>query len=132
MAKKEIILCDSNIIIDAINNVKTVQNELVNIESDNILISVITEIEVINGALNKEMQQAFIKKLKKYNIFQIDTETSAKASELIKKYKLSHGLNIPDSFIAATALTYNIKLYTKNIKDFIFIKGIKLYNSSSS
>jgi len=128
VAKKQIILCDSNIIIDAINDVKVVKNELNNIRSENVLISVITEIEVINGAINKEMQKSFIKKLKKYNIIHIDTKTSFKASSLIKKYKLSHGLDIPDAFIAATALIHNLHLYTNNLKDFKFIEGLILYN----
>ena len=43
-------------------------------------------------------------------------------------YSLSHKLSIPDALIAATALNYDIELYTYNIKDFRFIDGIKLYS----
>jgi len=42
-------------------------------------------------------------------------------------YSLSHKLSIPDAIIAATALHYDIELYTYNTKDFRFIEGIKLY-----
>jgi predicted nucleic acid-binding protein len=46
----------------------------------------------------------------------------------MEKYKLSHGLLIPDAIIAATAITYDLKLFTYNIKDFIFISGIRLFS----
>jgi len=43
-------------------------------------------------------------------------------------YSLSHNLNIPDGLIAATAIAYEIPLYTLNKKHFIYIKGLKLEN----
>ncbi|GHT60215.1 hypothetical protein FACS18945_6290 [Bacteroidia bacterium] len=36
-------------------------------------------------------------------------------------------LSLPDAYIAATALYYNIELFTLNLKDFIFIPNLKLY-----
>ena len=48
------------------------------------------------------------------------------AIELLKEYKLSHGLLIADSFIASTALILDSPLLTKNQKDFKYIKGLKL------
>lgn len=121
------VLCDSTVIIDAINNVSTAQEQLLSIGSQNVLISVITEMEVLAGATNKEHQTKLEKKLKQYNILQIDNRISSKATELIKKYKLSHGLLIPDAFIAASCLVYDFKLLTDNVKDFKYIEGISLY-----
>ena len=43
------------------------------------------------------------------------------------QYALSHKLSIPDAIIAATALYYDIELYTYNVKDFRYIDGIRLY-----
>jgi predicted nucleic acid-binding protein len=43
-------------------------------------------------------------------------------------YSKSHGLAIPDAIIAATSLVCNINLFTLNVKDFTFIKGITLHN----
>jgi predicted nucleic acid-binding protein len=62
---------------------------------------------------------------------QIDEKISVLACDLIKNYRLSNGLDIPDAFIAATSIVYEIPLYTNNIKDFKFIKGIELFNQSS-
>ena len=53
--------------------------------------------------------------------------TSRLAIELIEQFRLSHGLLIPDAIIAATAISFNLKLFTYNRKDFFFIPGIRLY-----
>ena len=49
------------------------------------------------------------------------------AVKLVEKFCLSHKLTLPDAFIAATTIYHNVELYTLNIKDFIFIPGIKLF-----
>jgi hypothetical protein len=46
--------------------------------------------------------------------------------ELLEKYSLSHKLSLPDALIAATAIVYGIELFTLNLKDFKFIKQVKL------
>ena len=48
-------------------------------------------------------------------------------TQLMNDYSLSHRLSLPDGLIAATALTEDIPLYTHNLKDFRYIKGIRLY-----
>ncbi len=45
----------------------------------------------------------------------------------MKSYGLSQILAVPDSLIAATALTHETPLYTLNRKDFRFIPGLQLY-----
>jgi tRNA(fMet)-specific endonuclease VapC len=42
-------------------------------------------------------------------------------------FSLSHILSLPDAFIAATAIHYDISLYTLNKKDFRYIPDLKLY-----
>lgn len=45
---------------------------------------------------------------------------------LLKTYRLSHGLLIADALIAATALTLDISIVSKNQKDYRFISGLRL------
>jgi hypothetical protein len=45
---------------------------------------------------------------------------------MIESYSKSHGLQIPDAIIAATALSLEAKLFTLNLKDFRYIDGLKL------
>ena len=49
------------------------------------------------------------------------------AVNLVEQYCLSHKTDLEDALIAATAILYQIELYTLNIKDFIFIPNVKLY-----
>jgi predicted nucleic acid-binding protein len=44
----------------------------------------------------------------------------------MQTYALSHGLQIPDALIAATALALNIPLLSKNQRDYRFISGLSL------
>ena len=49
------------------------------------------------------------------------------AIDLIRRYRLSHGLLIADAIIAATALVKNVPLVSKNQRDYRFIEGLDLW-----
>lgn len=95
-------------------------------EDTELVISVITEIELIIGSRDKDHLREVRKFLSKFEIFHIDEEISQLASSLIEKYCLSHRLQLPDAMIAATALVNDFRLATINIKDFRFIDGLAL------
>lgn len=59
-------------------------------------------------------------------IVNVSEEISDKAVESLTKYRLSHGLLIPDAFIASTAIVLNISFLSKNQKDYRFIEELKL------
>jgi predicted nucleic acid-binding protein len=44
---------------------------------------------------------------------------------LLRQYRLSHGLLIIDALIAATALAHGETLYTKNVRHFRMIPGLR-------
>ena len=67
------------------------------------------------------------KKLAFYDVIQVDQLISEKAIELITNFNLSHGLQIPDAIIGATAIICKIPIYTYNLKDFSFMPTIDLY-----
>jgi len=46
--------------------------------------------------------------------------------DLVRQYRLSHGLLLADAMIAATALTHNETLYTKNRRHFRMIPGLRI------
>jgi len=128
--EKELILCDTNIFISWFKGEDHTIAALQAIGLENILIPSVTTMELIQGVRNKKELFQFQKKLKNYNIIHFNERTSQIAIELIKAYKLSKGLLIPDAIIAATALTYNLRLFTYNLKDFNFIPNIRLFRQS--
>lgn len=121
------ILIDTNILIEIYRNNLSIIETVKKIGQDNIAISDITSAELFYGARNKNELQTIAKDLTKLQNISIDNQISEDAVELVQKYALSHKLSVPDALIAATALYHNLKLYTLNVKDFIFIKGIQLY-----
>ena len=125
--EKDIILCDSNVLIDWINHRQKAIDDLQYINGC-IAISIITEYEIIAGANNMIIQKRFEKLLSNYIIISLDNEISLLGVNLYKKYKLSHSLDMPDSLIAATAIELDLPLFTYNKKDFRYIPGIRLYD----
>ena len=59
-------------------------------------------------------------------IIKIDQAVSDTAVDLLRSYRLSHGLLISDSLIATTAIVSNYPFITKNQRDYRFIQGLNL------
>jgi predicted nucleic acid-binding protein len=83
--------------------------------------------ELYFGAFNKRELTKIKSRLQSLHIVNIDKQISKTAINLIEKYAKSHGLQIPDALIAASAICNQIELFTYNVKDFKFIKDVKLY-----
>ena len=131
MAKDKII-CDTDVMIDYWdeNQARHIQTKKIlenNIGLSNIVLSAITKMELLMGASNKSDQSKINKKLERFNIALINNDVTLRALELIQSYKLSHGLSIPDSLIASTALITDLELFTYNTKDFKFISGLRIF-----
>ena len=97
------------------------------IELGNVVLTAVTKMELMLGATNKADMERITKKLTRFNIALINDDTTLKAFDLLLNYQLSHGLSLPDSIIAATALIADHEIFTYNTKDFKFISSLKLY-----
>jgi predicted nucleic acid-binding protein len=104
------VLCDTNIFISAFNGRQDTIDQLDKIGLDEIVLSAVTVMELFQGMGNKEELAQMKKKIKYYDVVQIDEEVSRKAIEFIESYKLSHGLSIPDAIIGATSVVHQIPL----------------------
>ncbi len=127
MEKKPLVLCDTNIIIEFYKKNPEIVKNLQDIGQENIAVSIVTSGELLFGALNKKELEQIKNDLEHLQVIQINTEIGVRFAQLMVEYTLSHRLSLPDGLIAATALTEDILLYTLNLKDFKYIKGIKLY-----
>jgi predicted nucleic acid-binding protein len=120
------VLCDTNILIHAFNGRQITIDKLQEIGLEQITLSVITVMELFQGMSNKTELAQMKRKIKYFDIVEIDNDTSKFATRLIENFRLSHNLQIPDALIGATAVIHQIPLYTYNTKDFDFIPGIIL------
>ena len=121
------ILIDTDILIDIsreiIKAIERIKQEELNYQ---LSISIITKIELNIGCRNKREAEKLKEFLQRFYLINIDNNISNQASELIEKYHLSHGLLIADAFIAATAISFNLPLLSKNQKDYRFITELNL------
>ena len=120
-------IIDTDIIIDVGRGVTEAANCLQSLKSTSgLAISIVTQMELIVGCANKAELQIVENFLKQFYVITIDRSISDKAIDLLRLYRLSHGLLIPDSLIAATAIVWNYPFITKNQRDYRFIQGLNL------
>lgn len=121
------IVVDTDILIDAAHSVEDAVNCLQQIEDKSLLaISVVTSMEMIVGCRNKKELTLLDHFFQRFEILSLDNRISDTATELLKTYRLSHGLLIADALIAATAIVNGIQLISKNRKDYRFIEQLEL------
>lgn len=120
----EVILVDTNVLIDYLDEVPEIVIELDALATKRLAISIVTELGILYGMFRKEERRTK-EFLNKFERIHLDKETGMKAVELMWGY--SNRPKLPDCFIAATALCNNVRLFTLNRKDFDYIKGLKLY-----
>lgn len=119
-------LCDTCILIDYLRGKEEIKKKLSKDRTDGLGMSSITYMELMVGAFNKREINTIKKAFADFEIVELSAAVSIKASKFIETYSKSHGLLIPDALIAATALEYDIPLYTANVSDFRFIPDLVL------
>jgi len=119
------ILLDTNVLIEILKGNQTTVRKIESFE-ETIALSSISAMELFYGALDKKELKKLEQFIALFHTIHLDEEISVYALNLIKKYAKSHGLDIPDSLIASTALVQHCRLMTYNQKDFRYIDGLEL------
>jgi len=64
--------------------------------------------------------------LQRFRIITLNEQAGQTAVDLLRQYRLSHGLAIPDALSVASALSLDCAFITKNQKDYRFVDGLQL------
>jgi len=121
------IIVDTDILIDTARDIQEAIDCLHKIEEkDSLAISSVTEMELIIGCRNKNELHLLENYLNRFQVIKLNEFISDKATMLLKRYRLGHGLLIADSLIAATAIIENFPLISKNQHDYKFIEELSL------
>jgi len=101
--------------------------ELIN-QTEEISISIMSYMELLQGARNKQEMRYIRLLLRELNcaILPLTENVSYRASIYIEDYALSYGLRACDALIAATAVEWDLPLYSSNEKHFKMITGLDL------
>ena len=120
-------IIDTDILIDAGRSIQEAIDCIKVIEANSTpAVSVVTQMELTIGCRNKSELQKLDKFLKRFHVIKLSGDASDKSIELLRRYRLSHGLLIADSLIAATSLILDMPLISKNQRDYRFIADLKL------
>jgi predicted nucleic acid-binding protein len=120
------VIFDTNILIELYRGNVAVKEEIVKLNTHVFYISSITVAEFMVGAKDKADLKRIEKQLSKYTAIPINTDITDIFLDLFRTLALSHRPGIADTLIAATALYYQLPLYTYNKRHFQFIPGIEL------
>lgn len=120
-------IIDTDILIDAVRgDAQAVARLTLEEQQTTLSISTVTYLELLVGCRNKREQNQIERFLRRFQIEPIDPSISNRAVDLVRQYRLSHGLLIADALVAATCLVHGYPLLTKNQRDFRFISGLQL------
>ena len=82
--------------------------------------------ELFIGCRDKAELQEVENFLSRLRLLKLDEQVSDAAVDLLRRYRLSHGLLIADALIAAAALVFDAPFISKNQRDYRFIAGLNL------
>jgi len=95
---------------------------------DSLTLSAVSYMELLQGMRDKT-ELAAVKKmleLRGARIVPLTEVTTQQAMTLMESLTLSHGLQMGDALIAATALEHQLTLLTGNVKHFRAVSGLQL------
>jgi predicted nucleic acid-binding protein len=118
---------DTDVLIDAARGMGEAVARLKDIESTSTLaVSAVTQMELFVGCRDKGELRRVEGFLRRFLLLKLTEPISDAAVDPLRQYRLSHGLLIADSLIAATALVHGAPLVSKNQRDYQFIAGLNL------
>lgn len=121
------ILIDTDILIDFGLDRSEALQTLEALEIDfSLSVSVITAMELYAGCRSKKDLKHVDSLLFRYDIHYINKAISKKAYDWMKQFRSSHGVEINDMLIAATAFSLEAKLISKNQKHYQFLPDLNL------
>ena len=121
------VVIDTDILIDFGLDRDEAVNTMAVLEKNYLLTtSVITAMELYSGCRSKKDIKKVEELIADLRIRFVSKSISERAYDLMKKFRSSHGVEINDMLIAATAIETGAKMISKNQKHYQFIPGLDL------
>jgi len=119
-------LIDTDVIIWHMRGNEKARDAIYTLE--NHAISIITQMELVQGLRNKQEQSALHRFLDQlaFDVLPVSEVISQHALFLMEEWRLSHQMLMADALIAATAIEYGTPLLTGNGKHYRFLRSLEL------
>ena len=118
------ILLDTNVVIDFLRG-NDLAVSLVRALAAPPAVSVVTMAEIFAGLKNRRDEAGAQAFFSDSVLLSIGPEVAQRSGVFARHYRVSHGLDIPDALIAATAEHHNLPLATLNVKNFPMFPKLK-------
>ena len=116
-------LVDSDVFIDYLKDFD-LACDFIETHIDRIGLSVITIAEIRAGIKGKEEEQALDQFLSAIPLYDVTRTIAEMGGDWVRQFGRSHGVEIPDALIAATAAAHHLELKTLNTKHYPMIKDL--------
>ena len=92
------------------------------------LISIVTQMELVQGLRNRNEQRALHRFLdqRDMHVLTINEQISQRALYLMEEWRLSHNMLMADALIAATAIEHGLPLLTANTKHYDYLPTLEV------
>ena len=114
-------LLDSAVLVDVLRGYQHAEDWLG--EQDQLGVTQIVWLELLEGAQNKAAQAEAIKLLRRFALVDLTPDDMAWAVKQLSLYGFSHNVGAFDCLIASVHPRLNVPLYTRNLKHFTPIIG---------
>lgn len=113
------ILFDTDVLIELLRGNEKVHSQLQSLLTANHLLAYtpISEAEIYHGLRSNEKEKAKVT-LSIFECLALSREIGRRAGEYMRAYSKSHGLELPDALVAATAKMNHFRLCTFNWKHY--------------
>lgn len=118
-------LLDTSVLVDLLRGEIRARTWIDTLDEKACAISVVTAAELLAGCPNRREQRSVEREIEMYDMLWLDEMISARALELYKNFRLSHGVGFLDCLIAATALEHDLILATLNVKHFSSLPNLQ-------
>jgi hypothetical protein len=117
-------LWDTNILIDFLRGRPDAVTWIDALE-ENVAISAVSVLELYGGALSQREERDIWALRQELTCLPIGEEIGERAGSFMRHFGKSHGIDIPDAIIAATAEHHGLRLATLNVKHFPMFPKLK-------
>ncbi len=111
---------DTDILVDALRRVPAAVTFLRDAERY-LTVAAITQMELLQGCRNLAELRRVEQFLRRFAVRSLSELIGGIGTSLMRRYRLSHGLLLPDALIAATAIEYDVTLYAKNVLSYLLL-----------
>jgi predicted nucleic acid-binding protein len=118
------ILIDTDIVIDFLRGDKQAIAHFKSV-ADSMCFSAITVAEIYAGVKGKKEESEVERLFSIFPVIAVTNEIAREAGMLVKQYRPSHSVEVPDAVIAATCLLSGPELHTLNTKHYPMFKELK-------